>query len=182
MWKDFLNGYPPKHDGFSLIEVLIALVVLAFGLLGVAGLQSAGMRHTQASNLQSQSSMYAHNMADRLRSNPEAIETGYFDEPITESPGPPPVDCDAADCTPTELATFDVSNWYADLSEALPMGTGVIRCHDADCGKHSQFTVSVMWDGHRTGSTDAKNSRTCSTEVEAAYVCYRLTFVPLPPQ
>lgn len=180
MRKNKRNGQVIVSRGFSLIEVLIALVVLAIGLLGVAGLQSAGMRHTQAANLQSQASMYASNMADRLRANDEAIDQGYFNNTIDESPGTPDVDCDATECSPTDLAAYDVSNWYADLGEALPMGSGIIRCHDADCEADSQFTITVQWDGHRTGPTSAKSNDKCDRDNEDAYVCYRITFVPLP--
>lgn len=55
--------------GFTMIEVLIAVLILAIGLLGVAGVQLVSMQQTVNSTLRSEATMYAQTVAERLRSN-----------------------------------------------------------------------------------------------------------------
>ena len=55
--------------GFTMIEVLIAVLILAIGLLGVAGVQLVSMQQTANSTLRSEATMYAQSLADRVRSN-----------------------------------------------------------------------------------------------------------------
>ena len=58
-----------KESGFSMIEVLVALLVLAIGLLGVAGVQLLSMQQTANSTLRSEATLYAQTAADRVRAN-----------------------------------------------------------------------------------------------------------------
>ena len=55
--------------GFSMIEVLIALLVLAFGLLGFALLQTLNLRYTQSANTRTQATNLAYDLLDQMRSN-----------------------------------------------------------------------------------------------------------------
>lgn len=67
MIKPFLSGKPQR--GFTMIEVLVAVLILAIGLLGVAGVQLVSMQQTANSTLRSEASMYAQTVAERLRAN-----------------------------------------------------------------------------------------------------------------
>ncbi|RBW48199.1 type IV pilus modification protein PilV [Marinobacter sp. F3R11] len=67
MIKPLLSGKP--QGGFTMIEVLVAVLVLAIGLLGVAGVQLVSMQQTVNSTLRSEATMYAQTVAERLRSN-----------------------------------------------------------------------------------------------------------------
>lgn len=67
MIKPLLSGKPQR--GFTMIEVLIAVLILGIGLLGVAGVQLVSMQQTVNSTLRSEATMYAQTVAERLRSN-----------------------------------------------------------------------------------------------------------------
>lgn len=67
MIKSLLSGKPQR--GFTMIEVLVAVLVLAIGLLGVAGVQLVSMQQTVNSTLRSEATMYAQTVAERLRAN-----------------------------------------------------------------------------------------------------------------
>ncbi|GGE74095.1 hypothetical protein GCM10011533_28150 [Streptosporangium jomthongense] len=67
MINPLLSG--KSQHGFTMIEVLIAVLVLAIGLLGVAGVQLVSMQQTVNSNLRSEATIYAQSVAERLRSN-----------------------------------------------------------------------------------------------------------------
>lgn len=120
----------PLQQGMSLIEVLIAALVLAIGLLGLAALQAKGLQSSHSSNLRSQSTLFAYDMADRMRANLVGFEQGAYNKPAAADH-----DCSwdgsqPAACTPQEMAEHDVWEWNLAIAEALPQGIGVV-CLDS---------------------------------------------------
>lgn len=61
-----------RQAGFSLIEVLISVLILAVGLLGAAAIQLNALKYTDSSMMTSQASFVAYDMLDRIRANPDA--------------------------------------------------------------------------------------------------------------
>ncbi|MFK8032125.1 MAG: type IV pilus modification protein PilV [Gammaproteobacteria bacterium] len=121
--------------GFSLIEVLIALVILSVGMLGVLTLQVKGLQFSQSARISTNAIMAASDMADRIRSNP----TGGVNYVVGLGGGAdrPPAQCaDLPDepmapnttCTAAELAAFDIWLWKDALSRdtGIPEGDGAI--------------------------------------------------------
>ena len=90
-----MNQSRNRATGFTLIEVLIAVVVFAIGLLGVAGLQVAGMRFTHGSQLRSVAALQAANIADRMRANRVGVRNGYYNI-LGTMPSTFQVDCAAS--------------------------------------------------------------------------------------
>lgn len=125
--------------GFTLIEVLVALLVLGIGLLGVAGLQSATLGMNHASYLRSQATVLALDITDRMRANPRATGNGaYFQGTATETSS-----CTTTTgCTTLEMAQHDLWEWENLLATRLPNGEGVV-CLD-----------STPDDGDNAGSPD----------------------------
>lgn len=62
-----------RHSGFSMIEVLVAVLILAVGLLGVAGVQVVSMQNTSNANLRTLATIYAQDMAERIRANGNTV-------------------------------------------------------------------------------------------------------------
>lgn len=156
------HGTRRKHSGFTMIEVLIALIVLSVGLLGLAGLQSAGLRFNQSAAMRSQATQLAYDMADRMRSNVVASDAGDYlgAAGLTAS-------CHTTTgCTPAEMAADDLAQWNQAIQRYLPGGAGLI-CRDAtpndgtgpgapacDGNATSPLSIKLWWDDDRDGNLD----------------------------
>lgn len=119
--------------GVSLIEVLVAVVVLSLGVLAMAGLQLNSLRTSQGALYRSNAAMLASDIADRIRANRNNLAT--YAIALTD-----------ATPTGTTLRDRDIADWRARL-RALPAGQGAIAVNA------SNVTVTVRWDDSRaTGS------------------------------
>lgn len=100
-----------KERGDSLMELLVAVLVVGVGALGVAKLQLTSSQSNRAALQHSIATMLADDMLERLRANPVVAY------PVTALGNAPPafVDCLTASCTPTQLAAFDVAVWKCSL-------------------------------------------------------------------
>ena len=77
-----------RITGFSLVELLVAILVLAIGLVGLAALQIAGVRSNQIAYYRSIATQFAYDMADRMRANPVGVADGAYN---MGHPAPPPL-------------------------------------------------------------------------------------------
>lgn len=121
--------------GLSLIEVLVAMVILSLGLLGVAGLQAAGLRTSQSAYYRSQAAQFADDMTERMRAN---VQNAPSYELALAGTGP------GAGCT--AVCALDINQWLARLA-TLPGGDGVIAVSLAN----ETVTITVQWDDSRGG-------------------------------
>ena len=131
-----------RHQhGTSLFEVLIAVLVLSIGLLGVASLQLYGLRYNQGAYLRSQATMIAYDMVDRMRSNPNGVSAGYYDNVNTASLPTAP-NCISTGCTPQQLADHDINEWgsyFSGTTPMLPGATGTVT------KSGSIYTITISW-------------------------------------
>lgn len=111
--------------GFSMLEVLAALVVLSIGLLGFASLQAANVNVGSQAWMRSQATVLGADMLERLRGNPATFASGAYDMAFAATLATP-TDCNATACSPAQLALFDLNQWQANLATQLPQGTGSI--------------------------------------------------------
>lgn len=116
---------PKISGGFTLIEVLVSSLILGLGLLGLAGLQTASLRSTQSASQRSDTAFLAYEMADRLRSNPQGVRDGNYNNQSKTGD-----QCLNAVCTPAQRAGYDLAVWAADLGARLPNGAGAV-CIDS---------------------------------------------------
>lgn len=139
----------PSH-GFTLIEVLIAMLVMSVGLLGVAATLITAMHSANSNYLKQQAVQSTYDMADRMRSNFLAAKTPNTGNPyITSLSAPsattPSPDCTATACTATAMAAYDVWQWKTALKDSLPGGLGSIAVvRDTTTGK-ALVTITVQW-------------------------------------
>jgi type IV pilus assembly protein PilV len=137
--------------GFSLIEVLVAMFVVAMGILALAALLQASTRYAKMSELRSTATLLASDIADRIRANPVggALAAGGYDrtDPAFPSPAAPAgADCSAAaPCGPGELARFDLAEWTTRLHATLPKGSGWIEFHAGTGSAPDYVDVWVGW-------------------------------------
>ena len=126
-----------KQKGVGLLEVLIAVLVLAVGLLGFAGMQAQAMRANYESLQRAKAVMLANDMFDRMRSNlVAATTTSIYSYTFNDVPPVKAKECDQASvvCSASELAVWDLNEWLDTLSAATN-GTGsanIVRPSDLD--------------------------------------------------
>lgn len=129
------NRAMAKQVGFSLIEVLVTMVILSFGLLGVAGLLVKGVSNAAASEAMSKASQLAADMADRIRANP-VVALSATSQYITAYADTPPV-------SPTTIAMKDKKEWLEALAAQLPQGDGKIT-NTVSSGSR-KVEIEVRW-------------------------------------
>jgi len=113
------------QKGSSLIEVMVALTILAVGLLGMAQLQNRSSQDNQTAYYYSQAVFLAEDLAERMRSNPTVhsdYEIALDDTLSTVST----TQCETGNCTASQLASWDLKRWKDDLAELLPQGDGSV--------------------------------------------------------
>jgi type IV pilus assembly protein PilV len=134
--------------GVGLIEVLVAVLVLAIGLLGVAAMQATALRNSQSSLERSQGVMHIYTILDAMRANPDAARGGGYNIGMT-----------CAVPAAGNLVANDHRAWIATLQQNLGnTACGQIACAGALC------TVTVRWDDSRgTASVANPTQHTFST-------------------
>ncbi len=134
-----------QSRGFSLVEVLVALLVLSIGLLGLAALQTTSLQYNTGSYLRTQATFLAYDIIDRMRANSTAVAdadgTGY-DQP-TSSAVTITVNCDTSSCTSAELATYDVRKWYDRAVATLPNATATPPT--ININSTNSVTITIRW-------------------------------------
>lgn len=158
--------------GFTLIEILIALVIFSIGLLGLAGMELRGSEGTNTAYFRSQATLLANDMAERMHANRGGVDNDAYmnldtDGFCTEANTPNPF-CATRDgtqgaiCTPTQMATFDLYT-LACNTRLLPSGRLTVLCNDPDadlangCTDGSKHTVSVFWSEVSDGTANTRS-------------------------
>jgi type IV pilus assembly protein PilV len=124
--------------GFSLIEVLVALIVMSVGMLGIAGLYVHGLQAGRTSLFRHHAVNLAGDVADRIRANPTA---GIAYEAVAGADN----GCvgGTTDCTPAEMAASDIDLWLQQAADTLPDGDVAVTYDDS--AVPSIYTVTVSW-------------------------------------
>lgn len=130
-----------RQAGFSIVEVLVALIVLSVGMLGIASLYVDSLRAGRTALLRTQAVFLATDMADRIRANPTAgaayalggVNNGCVAGAV-----------DSVDCTPVQMAAQDIFNWQAQIGLLLPAGANGTVLHNG-ATLPDTYTISVTW-------------------------------------
>lgn len=140
-----------SESGFSLIEVLVAALVLAFGVIGAIGMQLVALRTTQQSAFHSSALHLAADMADRMRANISRMQAADRDNPYLQidfaaGQSAPQIDTacyDPQGCDPQQIAQLEIDEWLRRLAEMLP-GARARICRDA--APWHTADASFSWD------------------------------------
>ncbi len=142
--------------GVSLIEVLVTVIVLAIGLLGLAGLQLNSLRFNYSAYQNSQATVMTNDILDRMRANMGAAQTGAYDIALGSMPAASSCTGAGANCSSAGMAGADLFEWKQALAAVLPSGDGsVVRNGDL-------FVITVRWDDTR-GEQEPKSLTVEST-------------------
>ncbi len=122
-----------NQSGFSLIEVMVAALILSTAILGVASLQMLGMKGTQQSFMKSQAIGVVHNMIERMRANQAGVAAGNYvlDSEAFDCTTALP-NCSTLDCTPAQIALSDQINLVCGYKTALGPRTGGVKVMSAN--------------------------------------------------
>ncbi|WP_027995758.1 type IV pilus modification protein PilV [Simplicispira psychrophila] len=150
--------------GVSLIESLVAIVVMALGILGIVGVQMRTLADTQTSVRRAQAIRLIEDIGERAKANPNALAninaylTGFGDAPSVP-------DCSSG-CGPAQLAAYDVAVWKKTIKENLPLGQAAIFIPPAESALTTgqrQLGVMIAWrenERHDADSTFKDNTDT----------------------
>jgi type IV pilus assembly protein PilV len=139
---------PRQSRGFTLLEVMVALLVMSIGLLGIAKMMVLSAQANDSAYMRSQATALAYTMLDAMRSNRQAALVNGYDTAMGVFPGP--VVCTvAAPCNSGQQAQNDLSLWGNSLAAELPGGQGsiaTVTAPDPTTGANNvTATVTVQW-------------------------------------
>jgi type IV pilus assembly protein PilV len=128
-------GRRAAQRGLSMIEVLVAIVIISLGLLGMAGLQASSLRGSQGAVYRAQAVQYASDMAERMRGNLGDARNYQIamGDPVPSG---------------TSVTDRDRAEWLVRLA-TLPGGTGSIAIDEPN----NLVSISVQWDDSRAGGS-----------------------------
>ncbi|MCP4878538.1 MAG: type IV pilus modification protein PilV [Gammaproteobacteria bacterium] len=149
-----------SQRGVTLVEAMIALLVISIGLLGIASLQITAMNQNTSSLNHSQAVWAAYNMSDRIRAN--ISEFANYDGIRTD--GGHSQDCMAGNCSADQMRLADATDWTTMVGN-LPGGLGIISSNP------DGLQVTVMWDDNGTSAT----GESCNPLNANDLTCYTLT-------
>ena len=129
------------QQGFTLMEVLVAVIVLAIGLLGLAGLQATGLKSNHSAYLRSQATHLAYDVADRMRANRTAARSGDYDIDLGDT------------ASGSTMAATDLIAWKNSVTQLLPSGDGSVAVAD------DIAVIIIQWDDTRAGGSATEQFR-----------------------
>ncbi len=138
--------------GVALIEVLISLLIFSLGVLGLVGLQGEAIRITHDSSQRSHATWLAHEATERMKVNPEAVESGIYQSQSTTASADivtycssSPASCIGSSCSPTNMALYDVHDLMCESTGLINQQLS-IACSASPCTTGSILEITVSWD------------------------------------
>ena len=131
-----------KSAGFTLVEVLVSLIILAIGVMGLISLQVGTLQANQAVSQRSQAVWAASDIVERMRANRTAVLNGEYNLALSND-APTSLD---------NLSAADLSDWIDYLETWLPEGDGAVNYNPGS----GLVTVTIQWDDSamRDGSSE----------------------------
>jgi type IV pilus assembly protein PilV len=151
MTKHYTRDRGPRIEGgFTLLEVLIALLVMSIGLLGIGKMMMLSARANDSAYMRSQATALAYTMLDAMRANRQAAISSGYDTAMGVFPGAAAA-CGtvASPCNSGQQAQTDLWQWGNTLAVALPLGAGSVTtvvAPDVKTGANNvTATIVVQW-------------------------------------
>ena len=167
-----------SERGLSMIEILVALTIVAFGMLGLLGLQARALSVQKDAFHRRQAAELVAQLAERMRANHLAFLAGRYAlsfDASAEAPSTAPA-C-IAPCTSAQVAARDLDEWRIELRRRIP---GAAAYLEWDAAGRSGIAVSVAWpEPHAAANDGVCDALTAGGVVlPAGYRCYRTRVFP----
>lgn len=150
----------PRVRGFSMVELLVAVLVMGIGVLGITGLQVVSLQNNRAALMRSEATQLAYDMLDRIRANP--VGAAYALDTADDPPNGG--NCHTGNCSSAQMVAFDQAVWKcqlgaydahsectrlrgADLIPSLLQQPGLPNGNGSVVLNGNVITVTVTWDG-----------------------------------
>lgn len=156
----------PRHNkssqhGVSLIESLVAIVVMSLGILGILGVQMRTLADTQTGVRRAQAIRLIEDLSERMKVNPSAL--GNMNS-YKSAFGATPTggDCKTSACNNSQLAAYDIAQWKQLVKTTLPGSDAeIFVVADETDGSRRQLGVMVSWrENERSTDTSATGYKT----------------------
>jgi type IV pilus assembly protein PilV len=140
-----------RQRGVSIVEALVALLVLSVGMLGIAVMYLESVRANRTALSRTLAVHLVNDMADRIRAN--RMGRDKYAVTFGTAPDAPGKDCASNDCTAADLAAYDLSTWYTVVVNTLPQGADgktvpqveVKYNGGATSNDPARYTVTTRW-------------------------------------
>ena len=180
-------------DGFSLLEVLIALIVLSVGLLGIAKMEALALSTTATSSRRSIAALEASSLAASMHINrgfwesaaASGIQVTIAGSTVSNPPGGTTPDCEDgkdAPCTAQQLAASDLNFWASALAAALPSDAATVQCNTSTplaCSIQIQWSEqAVAMNSAQAGAASTPANETAGTTAAFQNPTYTLYVEP----
>ncbi|HID81766.1 MAG TPA: type IV pilus modification protein PilV [Chromatiales bacterium] len=142
----------PKETGFTLVEMLVAVVVLSVGLLGLASLQANSLKMNDSAYYRTQATYLGYDILERMRANRAAAITNSYN--VTSGFTPP---------TGSSVEESDLREWDNLVRSLLPSGQGSIACDAAGVGL---CTITISWNDSRAATNTEANTKTITLNTQ----------------
>lgn len=135
------------ENGFMMIETLVAVIILAIGLIGMAGMQALALKNNNSALSRTQATYLTYDIMDRIRSNRDGDYSLAFGATPTSSAclftASSPADLN---CSADDLANYDKTLWLANIANSLPGGQGsVSRVVVDNIRGIYNYTITIRW-------------------------------------
>lgn len=155
------------NTGSSMIEVLVTTVILAIGLLGVAGLQTTSLRQGNSLQTDLQLQVLAQDLMERAMAFEDLDGTGLFNK--TTVPKSEPERCSESYCSRAQIVAYELWAWSSRVKSELPSGS-----YDLDF-KAGEYRLAMTWDHDGDGKVTKPGSDDCKS-VGGADDCFFVAF------
>ena len=171
--------------GASMIEVLVSLTIVAFGLLGLAGLQARSMSFQKDSFDRKAATELASQLAERVRANYDGFKDGNYDltmMPTDPTPADVPACANQQACTSAEVAAADWVMWGIALRSRLPTSGAYLDAPVVANGQRVQLNVILAWQEAQITDANLAPDPICSVAPvninDPRYRCFRWILHP----
>ncbi len=165
-----------RQSGSSLIEVLVAILLLSFGLLSLGAMLSFAVQAPKLAGHRAVAANLAAAHVERIRANPSGFTTNAY-QPHLSYDGTnndirfdPSKYCDYPNCDATSLATMDMFVAERAARQELPAGGMIMKCEGGACTAQSYGNLWIVWQEPASFAVNPfADSDNCPTEVTGTY-------------
>jgi type IV pilus assembly protein PilV len=160
------------NHGFSLVEVLVAMLMIATAVLGSAGLQSTSLRQGQHIQIDGQAVHLAQELRETILTYENASQPGLFAS--IDLSNPPAVNCYDAICTHTQMVHYLMWNWRNSLQQTLPVASFQLSHSTAT----ENYLLHIVWDADGDGFSVTPSASSCVNIIAAGRGQHCLQIAP----